>query len=134
GTPIAVIAPWRLVLLVIGLPGLLWSLAILLIREPQRRAAIAQNAPGARGASGRHAAMLWRVATFYIVVATASLFYYVVGCWSTGRLTPRRPTSSWPPCHSTSPSRESSRPAASPRYWMWCRTGNAASRWRSASS
>ena len=37
-TPLARQAPWRLVLLVIGAPGLLWALAILAIREPVRRA------------------------------------------------------------------------------------------------
>src|ERR1700733_14392532 len=36
-TPLAAYAPWRMVLLVIGGPGLLWSFAILLIREPARR-------------------------------------------------------------------------------------------------
>jgi len=68
-------------LLVIGSPGLLWSLAILLIREPQRRAAIAADASGAGGASGRHAA-LWRVAPIYLVVATASLVDNAVGAWA----------------------------------------------------
>jgi MFS family permease len=81
GTPIAVIAPWRLVLLVIGSPGLLWSLAILAIREPQRRAAIAADGSGAGGASGRHAAV-WRVAPIYLVVATASLVDNAVGAWA----------------------------------------------------
>src|ERR1700737_877766 len=37
GTPLATQAPWRLVLLLIGAPGLLWALAILAIREPVRR-------------------------------------------------------------------------------------------------
>src|SRR3984957_11449861 len=37
-TPLATYAPWRMVLLVIGGPGLVWALAILLIREPARRA------------------------------------------------------------------------------------------------
>ncbi|TLZ39208.1 MAG: MFS transporter, partial [Gammaproteobacteria bacterium] len=82
GTPIALIAPWRLVLLVIGSPGLLWALAILAIREPERRAAIAApSASGAGGASGRHAAV-WRVAPIYLVVATASLVDNAVGAWA----------------------------------------------------
>jgi MFS family permease len=80
GTPIAAIAPWRLVLLVIGSPGLLWALAVLAIREPQRRAAIAAVASAAGGASGRHA--LWRVAPIYLVVATASLVDNAVGAWA----------------------------------------------------
>ncbi len=37
GTPFAGQPAWRLVLLLIGAPGLLWSLAILAIREPARR-------------------------------------------------------------------------------------------------
>ena len=37
GTPLATLAPWRLVLLLIGAPGLLWALVILVIREPLRR-------------------------------------------------------------------------------------------------
>src|ERR1700688_3894453 len=38
-TPLAAYAPWRMVLLDIGGPGLLWALAILLIREPVRHGA-----------------------------------------------------------------------------------------------
>ena len=38
GTPLASQPAWRLVLLLIGAPGLLWALAILVIREPVRRA------------------------------------------------------------------------------------------------
>ena len=37
GTPFAGQPAWRLVLLLIGAPGLLWSLAILLIKEPARK-------------------------------------------------------------------------------------------------
>ena len=37
GTPLAGQPAWRLVLLLIGAPGLLWSLAILLIKEPVRK-------------------------------------------------------------------------------------------------
>jgi MFS family permease len=37
GTPLAGQPAWRLVLLLIGAPGLLWSLAILLIKEPARK-------------------------------------------------------------------------------------------------
>jgi MFS family permease len=38
GTPLAGQPAWRLVLLLIGAPGLLWSLAIFAIREPARQA------------------------------------------------------------------------------------------------
>jgi hypothetical protein len=37
GTLLAGQPAWRLVLLLIGAPGLLWSLAILLIKEPARK-------------------------------------------------------------------------------------------------
>ena len=36
-TPIGRMPPWRLVLLLIGLPGVAWSLVLFLIREPARR-------------------------------------------------------------------------------------------------
>src|SRR5580658_6165545 len=45
-TPLALQAPWRMVLLVIGGPGLLWALVILLIREPVRRGAETAAASG----------------------------------------------------------------------------------------
>jgi MFS family permease len=38
GTPLASQPAWRLVLMMIGAPGLLWAFTILLIREPARRA------------------------------------------------------------------------------------------------
>ncbi len=47
-TPLAGYAPWRMVLLVIGGPGLLWAMAILLIREPIRHAADGEPAPPLR--------------------------------------------------------------------------------------
>ena len=54
GTPLANQAPWRMVLLLIGAPGLLWALVILAIREPVRRGADATtvdgDAAGTRGA------------------------------------------------------------------------------------
>src|SRR5439155_276041 len=43
--------------------------------------AIAPDASGAGGASGRHAAV-WRVAPIYLVVATASLVDNAVGAWA----------------------------------------------------
>jgi MFS family permease len=47
GTPLANLAPWRMVLLLIGAPGLLWALVILAIREPVRRG---EDEPSASGA------------------------------------------------------------------------------------
>ena len=84
GTPLAGRAPWRLVLLLIGLPGLAWSLVILAIREPERRSggeeALAPSAATAAMA-GRLAAWA-RVAPVYVVVAAASLVDNAVGAWA----------------------------------------------------
>jgi MFS family permease len=83
GTPFAHQAPWRLVLLVIGAPGLVWALAILLIREPARRLtqASASFATGAVGRAWR--STTWaRVVPIYFVVATASLVDNAVGAWA----------------------------------------------------
>ena len=83
GTPLASQAPWRLVLLLIGAPGLLWALVILVIREPVRRAAVEPSAsiPTIQ-ASG------WlRVIPIYLVVALASLVDNAVGFWGPSLLT-----------------------------------------------
>jgi MFS family permease len=91
GTPLATLAPWRLVLLLIGAPGLLWALVILAIREPPRQAG---------DESRRHAAIEpvasaptsqpsgWsRVIPIYLVVAIASLVDNAVGAWAPTLLT-----------------------------------------------
>jgi MFS family permease len=83
GTPLAGQAPWRLVLLLIGAPGLLWALVILAIREPVRRAAEepTASAPVVQGTG-------WsRVIPIYIVVAIASLVDNAVGAWAPTLLT-----------------------------------------------
>ena len=58
GTPLADEAPWRMVLLLIGAPGLLWALVILAIREPVRRGAETATVDGVaianKAASGSH--------------------------------------------------------------------------------
>ncbi len=77
-TPLAGMAPWRLVLVVIGAPALVWSLAILLIREPQRRGAGTMDASG-RGLTG---IVLGPVTSIYAVVAFASLVDNAVGSWA----------------------------------------------------
>jgi MFS family permease len=87
-TPLATQAPWRLVLLVIGAPGLLWSLAILAIREPVRRTTEAPLAvASATDASGWRAAGWARVIPIYVVVAIASLVDNAVGAWAPTLLT-----------------------------------------------
>jgi MFS family permease len=81
-TPLASYAPWRMVLLVIGGPGLLWALAILLIREPVRRAtADATSVAAADGGAWRTTPWA-RVAPIYIVLAAASFVDNAVGAWS----------------------------------------------------
>jgi MFS family permease len=80
GTPLASVAPWRLVLLLIGAPGLAWSLMILLIREPKRRFTEARAMPDAAVPTRR--ATLYVVAPIYLVVAMASLVDNAVGAWA----------------------------------------------------
>ena len=103
GTPLADLAPWRMVLLLIGAPGLLWALVILAIREPVRRGAetAAENevasgsqvagssaGVGDRGASAPVAAAGWsKVIPIYAVVAIASLVDNAVGAWAPTLLT-----------------------------------------------
>jgi MFS family permease len=97
GTPLAGEPAWRLVLLLIGAPGLVWALAILLIREPARRTTDDSTGAGAatrtgaaappRGASDA-ARTPWRstpwarVIPIYLVVAAASLVDNAVGAWA----------------------------------------------------
>jgi MFS family permease len=83
GTPFATLAPWRLVLLVIGAPGLVWALVILLIREPTRRQAEgALNLAAGAGASAWRSTTWARVIPIYLVVASASLVDNAVGAWA----------------------------------------------------
>lgn len=88
GTPLAGVAPWRLVLLVIGAPGLVWSLALFLIREPQRRDAGRAGAgmvSGLRGIGTREGvlAVVWGPMTpVYVVLAAGSLVDNAVGAWA----------------------------------------------------
>ncbi len=81
-TPLATYAPWRMVLLVIGGPGLLWALAILLIREPVRHTEGAAAASGAADAGTWRATPWARVVPIYIVLAAASFVDNAVGAWA----------------------------------------------------
>lgn len=82
GTPFAALTPWRLVLLVLGAPGFAWSLVILLVREPLRRAAVVRDSSsGAERAALRRQA-LRTVAPIYVVVAMASFVDNAVGAWA----------------------------------------------------
>jgi MFS family permease len=81
GTPLTNQAPWRMVLLLIGAPGLLWALVILAIREPVRRTM--EQPVVSAGQSGSWA----KVIPIYIVVAIASLVDNAVGAWAPTLLT-----------------------------------------------
>ena len=88
GTPLAAQAPWRLVLLLIGTPGLLWAFAILAIREPTRRGADKPLAAASRVDSTARASFRWaRVIPIYAVVGIASLVDNAVGAWAPTLLT-----------------------------------------------
>jgi MFS family permease len=82
-TPLASEAPWRLVLLLIGGPGLLWALVILLIREPIRLATESTSVSG--GVADRDAwrSTPWaRVTPIYLMLAAASFVDNAVGAWA----------------------------------------------------
>ncbi len=78
--PLAMQVPWRMVLVLIGAPGLLWAFAILLIHEPARHAAVAVE----RGADldARRAAAWTRIVPIYLVLAAASFVDSAVGAWA----------------------------------------------------
>jgi MFS family permease len=81
-TKLAAEPAWRLVLLAIGGPGLVWALAILLIREPARR--VSEQPPkSADGSGAAWRSTPWaRVAPIYLMVAMASLVDNAVGAWA----------------------------------------------------
>ena len=85
GTPLATLSAWRLVLLLIGAPGLVWALVILVIREPARRVTErpTRDPPVGAEVSATARSNTWaRVIPIYIVVATASLVDNAVGAWA----------------------------------------------------
>jgi MFS family permease len=81
-TPLAGYAPWRMVLLVIGGPGLLWAMAILLIREPVRQTAEGESAVGVTDGGTWRATPWARVVPIYVVLAAASFVDNAVGAWA----------------------------------------------------
>jgi MFS family permease len=81
GTSLGALAPWRLVLLLIGVPGLVWAFLIFTIREPARRAA--EPTDKSLGESLSHSRRVGNlVIPIYLVVAMASLVDNAVGAWS----------------------------------------------------
>jgi MFS family permease len=81
-TPLASYAPWRMVLLVIGGPGLLWAMAILLIREPVRHTAEGESTVGVADGGTWRATPWARVVPIYVVLAAASFVDNAVGAWA----------------------------------------------------
>jgi MFS family permease len=81
-TPLATLAPWRLVLLLIGGPGLLWALAIFVIREPVRRAAESGTGMAEAAGSAWRGTAWARVAPIYLMLAAASFVDNAVGAWA----------------------------------------------------
>ncbi len=84
-TPLAALAAWRLVLILTGVPGLVWTAAIFVIREPVRRVTAPAIASGAvqesrAGSAGRRRLLL--VTPIYLVVAAASFVDNAVGAWA----------------------------------------------------
>jgi len=77
-------APWRMVLLSVGAPGLLWALVILLIREPVRGAAEAAPADKATGVpvDWRKGGGWRKVAPMFATLAAASFVDNAVGGWA----------------------------------------------------
>jgi MFS family permease len=81
-TPLASYAPWRMVLLIIGGPGLLWALAILLIREPVRHTEGGSTSVDVADAGTRRATPWARAVPIYVVLAAASFVDNAVGAWA----------------------------------------------------
>ena len=82
GTPLMSVPAWRLVLLLIGLPGLLWSMVLRFIQEPSRRSdhPVVDSTP--RGALATPSFVWSAVIPIYLVVGMASLVDNAVGAWS----------------------------------------------------
>ena len=80
GTPLHALAPWRLVLVLIGAVSLAWSLVLFVIREPPRRSRTMETVAGTADMA---APVSWiRAAPLYVAVAMASLVDNAVGAWS----------------------------------------------------
>lgn len=81
GSALADLPAWRMVLMLIGAPGFVWALVILLVREPVRRVR-SDTAGSADSATARAMASWVRVAPVYLVVAAASFVDNAVGAWA----------------------------------------------------
>jgi MFS family permease len=84
-TPLAHLAAWRMVLVLVGLPGLAWCVLIFAIKEPTRRTAsdLAPSASSPAIADVGPLRVSWAMAAaVYLVVAMASLVDNAVGAWA----------------------------------------------------
>jgi len=83
-TPLAHLAAWRMVLVLVGLPGLAWCMLIFVIKEPKRQSATDLAPPRSTGvAEVGDKRFSWAMAAaVYLVVAMASLVDNAVGAWA----------------------------------------------------
>jgi MFS family permease len=84
-TPLAHLAAWRMVLVLVGLPGLAWCVLIFAIKEPLRRAAgdLTPSTSSSQATNVGDQPFSWAMAAaVYLVVAMASLVDNAVGAWS----------------------------------------------------
>ncbi len=86
-TPLAAAAPWRLVFLLVGAPGLVWVVLLFTVREPLRRQG--QMAAEPTGASPRVQSvstaggrLSLRLAPIFAAVALASFVDNAIAAWS----------------------------------------------------
>lgn len=82
-TPVAHWAQWRLVLLAVGLPGVLWALLLLVIKEPVRRhdQIFEEHVLPAESRDSLFR-ILRRMTPVFLVVAVASMVDNAVGAWA----------------------------------------------------
>jgi MFS family permease len=83
-TPLAHLAAWRMVLVLVGLPGLAWCALIFAIKEPMRQAAgdVAPSTSPETAHVGDQPFSWAMAAAVYLVVAMASLVDNAVGAWA----------------------------------------------------
>lgn len=85
GTPFEHLSAWRIVLLMIGVPSLLWVLPVLLIKEPARQ--LAAGTVSESGGADIPAFRLWAMTIpLYFAIASASMIDNAVGAWSPSML------------------------------------------------
>jgi MFS family permease len=82
GTPLAGEAPWRLVFLLVGAPGLLWSLLAMTIREPARRRTEPPSPSEGALAEAPSPRRVWQLAPIFVAVAFASFVDNALAAWS----------------------------------------------------